>query len=122
LPGDRLQLRLNYEPRSFTKDQVELIARRYLNALARAAEQPELRLYQLDLLSDEERRTLLEGFNATAHVIAETNLVGLIEAQAARTPDAMAVIFDEISVRYSELNENANRLAHCLIRSGAGPE
>ncbi len=65
---------------------------------------------------------LLEGFNATAHPVPQATLPGLFEAQAERTPDAVAVIFEGRELSYGELNARANRLAHHLIGLEVGPE
>src|SRR5215212_191512 len=46
----------------------------------------------------------------------------LFASQVARTPDAVAVVFDEAQVSYHELNRRANQLAHYLRRLGVGPE
>ena len=46
----------------------------------------------------------------------------LFEAQAARTPEAVALVYDDQQLTYGELNARANRLAHHLIGLGVGPE
>ncbi len=75
------------------------------------------------LLSEEDRRRLLAHFNDTAKDYSlEQSLPRLCEEQAARTPDAEAVRFEEHSLTYRELNQRANRLAHRLRARGVGPE
>ena len=83
---------------------------------------PDVRLHRLGILAPEERRQLVEGFSATEHLVAEGTVVELVEAQVARAPEAVAVVFGEASLTYAELNAQANRLAHCLIGLGVGPE
>ena len=56
---------------------------------------PDVPLHRLEILGAEERRTLLEGFNATAREVPEASLPALFEAQVARTPEAVAVVFGE---------------------------
>ncbi len=65
---------------------------------------------------------LLEDFNATVHLFPQATLADLFEAQVARTPDAVALIFENDSLSYAQLNDRINRLAHYLIQLGAGPE
>jgi non-ribosomal peptide synthetase component F len=55
-------------------------------------------------------------------VIPEVTLPELLEAQAARTPEALAVTFAGTQVSYAGLNARANRLARHLVSLGAGPE
>src|SRR5580692_5141489 len=73
-------------------------------------------------LTPAERRRVLKDWNDTARVIPEVTLPELFEAQAARTPDVPAVIFEGAQVSYAELNARANRLARYLVSLGAGPE
>ncbi|MFL5540370.1 MAG: non-ribosomal peptide synthetase, partial [Longimicrobiaceae bacterium] len=77
----------------------------------------------LDVLPEAERRTVVEEWNRTeAESPRDVCVHELFEAQAARTPDAVAVRFEEASLTCRELNERANRLAHSLRRRGVGPE
>ncbi len=66
---------------------------------------------------------LLEAWNATAaEYPSDTCVHELFEAQAARTPDAVAVVFEDAALSYGELNARANQLAHHLIGLGVRPD
>ena len=95
---------------------------RFVRLLEAAAATPDAPLHRLELLEAEERRTLLEGFNATAHEVPDATLPALFEAQVERTPDAIAVVFGAEALSYAALNARANQLAHHLIGLGVGPE
>ncbi|HEU4751597.1 MAG TPA: AMP-binding protein, partial [Armatimonadota bacterium] len=78
---------------------------------------------RLTLLSDEERRLVVEEWNRTeAPYPAGSFIHERFEAQAARTPDAVAVVFEDRELTYGELNRRANRLAHHLRGLGVGPD
>ncbi|SDJ52383.1 AMP-binding protein [Streptomyces indicus] len=64
---------------------------------------------------------VVHEFNATAHPVPPTTAIGPFEAQAARTPDAPALVTARGSLTYGELNARANRVARRLISYGAGP-
>ena len=81
------------------------------------------RVFEIDLLSEAERRQLIEGWNETAAAYPrELTLSELFEAQCARTPEAVALVFNDTTLSYRELNERANQLARYLQRKGVGPE
>jgi amino acid adenylation domain-containing protein len=84
---------------------------------------PEQRLSDLPLLTPAERQQLLVAWNATAADYPQDQyLQQLFEAQAARTPDAVAVVCEDQQLTYRELNRRANQLAHYLRGHGVGPE
>ena len=76
----------------------------------------------IELLAPEERRQLLFEWNATARDVPQLTLPALFEAQVERSPEAIALVFEESTLSYAELNAQANRLAHLLIGRGIGPE
>ncbi|MFE3643404.1 amino acid adenylation domain-containing protein, partial [Streptomyces sp. NPDC059169] len=90
--------------------------------LAAAAADPEAPIGTLDILAPEEHARLRDEWNATDAPVPSGSLPELFEAQAARTPDAIALADDGGAVRYAELNARANRLANHLIASGVEPE
>jgi len=95
---------------------------------------PAQRLADLPLLTEGERRQLLVDWNATAVGVRDQGSgVGgatveascihqLFEAQAAQTPDMIALVFEDRQLTYRELNARANQLAHHLRALGVGPE
>ena len=84
---------------------------------------PDCRLSALPLLGEAERHQLLVEWNATAAAYASEHcLHELFAAQAEKTPDAVAVVFDDRQLSYAELDRRSNQLGHHLRGLGAGPE
>ncbi|MFC9757996.1 non-ribosomal peptide synthase/polyketide synthase [Streptomyces sp. NPDC056921] len=106
----------------FDRPTAERITERFVDLLAAAVAEPEVAIGEFDVVGAAERRKLLTDWNTTAHQVPESTLTALVEAQAARTPDAPAVAFGATELTYAELDARANRLARHLIALGAGPE
>ncbi|MFQ5906231.1 MAG: amino acid adenylation domain-containing protein, partial [bacterium] len=84
---------------------------------------PEQRLSKLPLLTEAERHQLLVEWNDTrTDYPGDSCIHQLFEAQVERTPEKIAVVFEDHQLTYSELNARANQLAHYLRKSGVGPE
>ncbi|MCF5653312.1 AMP-binding protein, partial [Pseudomonas syringae] len=84
---------------------------------------PQASLQSLSILPPVEREQLLVAFNDTALDYPQQQTIhGTFEAQAERTPQALAVIHGERRLTYRELNEQANRLAHALRKQGVQPD
>src|SRR5580704_8882357 len=77
---------------------------------------------RVDVLGEEERRRILEEWNATFQEVPKATLPELFEEQVEKSPDATAVVFEDSCLSYRELNERANQLVHMLIDRGVGPE
>ncbi|HEU0078918.1 MAG TPA: amino acid adenylation domain-containing protein, partial [Longimicrobiaceae bacterium] len=95
-----------------------------LESLVQALETaPGAALGGLGVLPEGERRRVVEEWNATeAEYPSRSCVHALFEAQTERTPDAVAVVHEDRSLTYAELNARANRLAHHLRALGVGPE
>ena len=122
LPGERLRLRLDYRPDLFDRAGVDAIADRLVRLLEAVVAEPERAIGSLDILTADERHTILHTWNDTARAIPSATLPELFAAQVARTPDAVAVLFEEQSLTYAQLDARANQLAHHLRALGVGPE
>ena len=122
IPGDRLLLRFTYRPDLFDRGSVEVLGARLLRLLELAAATPERPIGSLDVLSAAERRRILEEWNDTTRPLVPATLPDLFVAQAERTPDAIAVVFEGKSLSYGALNRAANQVAHRLRKCGVGPE
>ncbi|WP_190125649.1 condensation domain-containing protein, partial [Streptomyces inusitatus] len=97
--------------------------RRFLQMLDNlATADPGQPIGTLDILLPGERARVLPPPGDSRTDAPSRTLPELFEAQAARRPDAVAVVSEGVELSYAELNARANRLARSLVRSGVGPE
>ncbi|HEX6186263.1 MAG TPA: amino acid adenylation domain-containing protein [Pyrinomonadaceae bacterium] len=121
--GGRLAGSIEYNADLFDEETVGRMAGHYLNLLRAALADPSRRVAELPMLGEEEERRLLFEWNATQEDYPlELCFHELFERQAARTPDAAAVVCGARRLSYGELNRDANRLAHELVRRGVGTD
>ncbi|USQ86440.1 amino acid adenylation domain-containing protein [Streptomyces phaeoluteigriseus] len=116
------ECRLEYVADLFDKDTVEGIANRFVRVLGRLVAEPGRRVGGIDVLDAGERDRLLVRFNDNATTVSELTIPELFESQVARTPDAPAIVCDDRTLTYRELDGRANGVARELVRRGAGPE
>jgi glyine---[glycyl-carrier protein] ligase len=117
-------MRIDFDanPNLYPIDDLLSHQQRFLRLLEALSSNPDVQIGRIDLLSQQERRAILEEWNETTRELPQATLVELFEAQVRRTPGATAAVFEAEELSYSELNERANRLAHLLISRGIGPE
>jgi amino acid adenylation domain-containing protein len=119
----RVTVQLDYDMRRIPAIQMQAIAGFYERALAAMAADPEAPHGALPLLSVAERHHVLAWNDTSAEYAgSECLLHELIEAQARRTPESLAVEIEGLSLTYGELSARSNRLARHLQRLGVGPE
>jgi amino acid adenylation domain-containing protein len=114
---------LEYAGDLFDRATIERWAGYYVRLLEAMVVDATAGIEKLSLLPASERQQLLAGFNATAVAYPNDELIHeLVEQQAAAHPDAVAVIFEDRSLTYAELNAQANQLAHELLDLGVRPD
>jgi amino acid adenylation domain-containing protein len=119
---DGLRGRFVYNTALFESRTIARVTQHFRTLLDAIVTNPDVRLSQIELLTNEERRQILVEWNRTGtDYPREASIVELFEARATATPEALAVAFGEERLTYRQLNERANRLAHHLIQLGVRP-
>ena len=117
--GDQLHLNLEYNTNIYERQTIIQLVDNLWRILGSIVANPDTPINELEFLSEAEQHQLLYGFNDTqAPYSADITLVDSFEAQVARTPDNVALVFEGKQLTYRELNERANQLAHLLQQSG----
>ncbi|ROM52118.1 non-ribosomal peptide synthetase [Pseudomonas canadensis] len=116
-----------YNEAYFQHDEVLALAQRFTWLLEQGLEDVALKISDFSLVTPAEQAQL-QHWNATAQAnTAQANaplqtLHGRVEAQAARTPDAVAAVYQGRHLSYAQLNQQANALAHQLLERGVQPD
>jgi amino acid adenylation domain-containing protein len=114
---------LNYNTDLFEAATIDRLVRHFRTLLESIIVDPEQRIQNLPLLTEAEQYQLQITWNNTRKEYPEdASIHRLFESQVERTPDAVAVVFEDEQLTYEALNDHANRLAHTLQAAGVGPE
>ncbi len=120
--GEGLSLDFSYDAARFSAAQVAGLSANLQHLLMQLVTQPDAALGALELLDVDGKNALLAISQPPTIELSTTLLAHeQIAAQAAATPDALALQVDGQSLSYAQLNTQANRLAHRLMANGAGP-
>ena len=121
--GGLLGGRLEYNADLFESSTIEHLLTHFQRLLESIVSDPAQRISELQLLTPAEERQLLVEWNETqADYPREHCVHELFEEQVTRTPDAVALIYEDDQLSYAEVNCRANQLAHYLRSLGVGPE
>jgi amino acid adenylation domain-containing protein len=119
---DGLFGRFVYSTDLFDASTMQRMAGHFETMLEAIVADPEQKLSRLPMLTGAEKRQLTEWNNTDAEFPRQSCIHDLVEAQAARTPNDIAVEHADQRLTYRELDQRANQLAHFLRRRGVGPE
>ncbi len=121
--GSEITGRIEYSTDLFNAETIERMQDQFRNLLEGIIANPEQRISELPLLTKAEKYQKLVEWNDTKRDYPKDKCVHhLIEEQVERSPEAVAVVFEDQQVSYRELNKRANQLAHYLRKRGVGPE
>ncbi|HMF90016.1 MAG TPA: amino acid adenylation domain-containing protein [Candidatus Angelobacter sp.] len=121
--GDSISGPITYNPDLFDDATIQRLVGHWQTLLAGVVSDPQQPVATLPLLSEEEKSKLLVEWNDTASDFpADACVHHLFEAQVKRTPDAVAVMHEQDSLTYRELDCRANQLANYLREAGVGPD
>jgi amino acid adenylation domain-containing protein len=122
IPGEDLLLEIAYDE-GFDTASIHRMLQHLETLLKAMAANPQQRLKQLSLLTEAEQHQLLVEWNDTqVEYPKDLCIHQLFEATVERTPDAIAVVYENQQLTYKELNAKANQLAHYLRSLGVKPE
>ncbi|MBB6048347.1 amino acid adenylation domain-containing protein [Armatimonas rosea] len=117
-----LEFQWNFNTDLFDSSTITRMQRHWETLLEAIVQAPDAPLLSLEILPTEEKQQLLVDFNATKMEIPQQCLHELIEQQVGKTPNAIALVFEDQSLTYSQLDQRANQLAHRLQSLGAGAD
>ncbi|MGN7354933.1 amino acid adenylation domain-containing protein [Paenibacillus amylolyticus] len=119
VPGDEIEIRFDFNAEVFDKDSIERLKGHLVHLLEQVADNPEITVGELELVTAAEKADLLGRFNDTTTEFPRgKTLIQLFEEQAERIPNAAAISLNGQELTYRELNERVNRLARTLRSHG----
>ncbi|MFB7680819.1 amino acid adenylation domain-containing protein, partial [Streptomyces rochei] len=117
-----IEAALDFSTELLDRDSAQAIADRFLRVLETATALPDRPIGTIDLMDAAERERVLMEWNGPRTELPGTPLHELITEQAHRTPDTTAVVCEDTSLTYAELDARANQLARHLLEQGVGAE
>ncbi|AZG45042.1 non-ribosomal peptide synthetase [Gordonia insulae] len=121
-PGDTIHLRCAYRGDLFDDAEIVTLTDRFVAVLDAMATDRMTTVGGLDVITPDETRRVVTDWNDTARDESTRTVADLFDEQAARTPDATAVIAGDVRMSFAELHSQVNRLARLLRSRGVGVE
>ncbi|TRX33014.1 amino acid adenylation domain-containing protein [Flavobacterium sp. ZT3R18] len=117
--SEGLYLAIEYNTDIYASYLIERMFLHFENLLSELIEDPKINIQDVGYITETEKHQLLFDFNSTEVAYPkDKTIVDLFEDQVARTPDNIAVVFEDQVLMYQELNEKSNQLAHYLREKG----
>ncbi|WP_033679169.1 non-ribosomal peptide synthetase, partial [Bacillus gaemokensis] len=121
--GEKLYYDIMYNPNVYEKSEIQSILTRIKAVLQDMSLNPQKKLIEIETTTEEEKTLIVGEFNNTSSEYPrEKTVAGLFEEQVEKTPNHIAVTFEDEEITYRELNQRANALAHKLRSLGVKPD
>ena len=118
---DKLILNIEYCTKLFSKDTIENLANHYINILQNVVNNVNTKINEIEVLSIDEKNKILYGFNNTQKDFPNNKtIIDLFEEQVEKSPNNIALVFEDTSLTFKELNDKANMLAWHMKKNGLG--
>ena len=112
---DKLSCNIEYATSLFNKDTIIRMSKHFERVIEQVVNNLNIRVKDISLLSKEEYQTIVYDWNKTETPYPKDKTVhALFEEQVEKTPDNIAVVFEDSKLSYRELNNRANQLAHVI--------
>ncbi|WP_086784436.1 non-ribosomal peptide synthetase [Streptomyces caniscabiei] len=121
-PGERVRVTLAYRPDLLEDTYAQALLDRFVLLVDRLVADPDAPVGSLDALLPAEAAALARAEAEQRQPVPHETVADMLAAQAARTPDATALVFGAQTLTYAELDARCDRMARLLIARGAGPE
>ncbi len=106
---------IDYNTDIYSKDRIKRMAEHFKTLVTSVLDNPESTIKDLEIIPAQEKSLLLNVFNDTkTDYPSDKTIINLFEEQVERTPDNIAVVFENVNLTYKELNEKANIVGHFL--------
>ncbi|WP_432409143.1 amino acid adenylation domain-containing protein [Wukongibacter sp. M2B1] len=117
LRKDTIEGKIEYNSQIFSKGMIRQISKHLINFLTIVITQPDIEIFNIDILDKEEKDKILYDFNKNLTDYPSNKTIHqLFEEQVDRNPNNIAIVFGNKQLTYKELNERSNQIANYLLR------
>ena len=122
-PGKRLVLDIAYDTEKFDQVTIQRMLRHFENIVNLLVSNPNSTISSIEIVTPEEKHILIKEWNNNTRPFPENKTIHqLFEQQAKKTPQNIAVAYNDQTLTFDQLNKQANQLAHYLRKLGVGAE
>ena len=118
----RLSILYDYKEQKYVKQEISQLHSRICHIIEQVLSNDKIALKDIDIITPEEKSQILYEFNNTKTIYPrDMTVIDLFEKQVLETPDKIAIVFENTSLTYFDLNKKANQLAYVLLKNNVKP-